>query len=68
MEDGWGGAIICWSDKRSNTSFDIYAQQINIKGMLGDVTAIPDEFVATTTFAPLQKPSQPGKAIYFHPI
>ena len=32
ISDGSGGAIISWSDLRSGTSYDIYAQRINSSG------------------------------------
>ncbi len=32
ISDGSGGAIICWQDKRTSSSDDIYAQKINNSG------------------------------------
>ncbi|MFN8116035.1 MAG: T9SS type A sorting domain-containing protein [Bacteroidia bacterium] len=33
-EDGLGGAIFTWQDKRNNTDYDIYAQRINSSGVV----------------------------------
>ncbi|MDQ7799614.1 MAG: T9SS type A sorting domain-containing protein [Candidatus Edwardsbacteria bacterium] len=32
VSDGWGGAIITWSDFRNGTNYDIYAQRVNSAG------------------------------------
>ena len=34
VADGAGGAIICWQDKRTSSSDDIYAQKINTNGVV----------------------------------
>ncbi|MDD8017510.1 MAG: T9SS type A sorting domain-containing protein [Bacteroidota bacterium] len=34
ISDGSGGAIITWRDYRSGTNFDIYAQKINVSGVV----------------------------------
>lgn len=34
IADGSGNAIICWQDKRSSSSDDIYAQKINTNGVV----------------------------------
>jgi hypothetical protein len=34
--DGRGGAVVAWPDYRSGTNFDIYAQQVERFGFLGD--------------------------------
>ncbi|KPL18258.1 MAG: hypothetical protein AMJ92_08750 [candidate division Zixibacteria bacterium SM23_81] len=38
--DGSGGAIIAWEDSRSASSYDIYAQRVNLNGVLGPVPHI----------------------------
>jgi hypothetical protein len=35
VNDGAGGAVITWIDKRSGNDFDVYAQQINAAGTIG---------------------------------
>ncbi len=32
ISDGAGGAIVTWTDRRSGTNYDIYAQSVNISG------------------------------------
>ncbi|HKQ56411.1 MAG TPA: hypothetical protein VJY35_00970 [Candidatus Eisenbacteria bacterium] len=34
IPDGSGGALICWEDRRSGTSYDIYAQHILTSGQI----------------------------------
>jgi hypothetical protein len=40
--DGRGGAIIAWQDLRGTTA-DIYAQQVNSRGLLGQITAVEEK-------------------------
>ena len=56
INDGNGGAIITWSDFRSGTSFDIYAQRINASGVVqwtadgvAISTAIGNKYTPTLT-------------------
>jgi hypothetical protein len=42
VSDGSGDAIITWHDNRNGYHTDIYAQNINSNGQLGDVTDIQD--------------------------
>jgi hypothetical protein len=37
VPDGSGGAIIAWSDKRSGSAYDIYAQNVTATGSIGNV-------------------------------
>jgi hypothetical protein len=64
ISDGAGGAIVAWSDYRSGTNYDIYAQRVNASGALQWLgTGIP---VCTTTahqFTPTLAPGGAGGAI-----
>jgi len=42
ITDGRGGAIITWQDLRGTTA-DIYAQQVNARGLLGQITAVEEK-------------------------
>jgi hypothetical protein len=37
--DGSNGAIICWQDFRSGTTYDVYAQNVDRSGYIGDASA-----------------------------
>jgi hypothetical protein len=41
VEDGAGGAVIAWSDRRNMVDFDIFAQRVNASGALQWVADIP---------------------------
>jgi hypothetical protein len=45
VSDGYGGAVITWYDGRnfSTTGYDIYAQQVNTDGNLGNITTGVEE-------------------------
>ncbi|MDP1675819.1 MAG: T9SS type A sorting domain-containing protein [Bacteroidota bacterium] len=47
VSDGSGGAIITWTDYRSGTSYDIYAQKISVSGVV--LWAANGVAISTTT-------------------
>lgn len=44
--DGYGGAIIAWSDARHGPHLYIYGQGVDSTGTLGGTTSVDDEFIA----------------------
>jgi len=59
--DGAGGAIITWPDRRSGTSYDIYAERVRASGTIVSVTqALPLSF---RIYPPEPNPSRSGATI-----
>jgi hypothetical protein len=56
--DGRGGAIITWQDLRGTTA-DIYAQQVDSRGLLGQITAVEEKGETPMSFALLQNYPNP---------
>ncbi len=46
LSDGKGGAIVAWQDNRDTSKFDIYAQNINPDGSLGNLVGVNEWQVA----------------------
>jgi hypothetical protein len=66
--DGAGGAIITWTDWRSATHADIYAQQVSVNGILGQVTSVNERETLPRSFALFQNypnPFNPSTTIEF---
>ncbi|MER3524393.1 MAG: hypothetical protein C4326_10070 [Ignavibacteria bacterium] len=57
--DGASGAIIAWTDWRSGTNANIYAQQVSANGILGQVTSVQKEETLPKDFAMLQNYPNP---------
>ncbi len=72
VSDGSAGAIITWGDKRLDFSnaYDIYAQQVNASGELGNVTGIADQPGSATDIDLLQNYPNPafGKTTFIFEI
>jgi len=64
VSDGAGGAIVAWSDYRSGTEYDIYAQRVNASGSLQWLgTGVPVCTATSHQFAPALTPGGAGGAI-----
>jgi hypothetical protein len=64
VSDGAGGAIVAWSDYRSGTEYDIYAQRVNASGGLQWLgTGVAVCTATSHQFAPALTPGGAGGAI-----
>jgi len=52
VPDGSGGVIIGWNDNRSGDNYDIYAQQVDLDGLLGGPVPPPQMVAGSLTCSP----------------
>lgn len=64
VSDGFGGAVICWQDKRNGSDYDIYAQRVNSSGVSQwAANGVGLCLLAETQSNPKMVPDQAGGAI-----